>query len=43
MGTLLLGSAFANQDSKSDRLKERIQVLEERLAVMESRFSLNLK
>jgi hypothetical protein len=41
MGTLLLGNAFANQDSNSDRLKERIQVLEEQLALMESRFSWN--
>lgn len=39
MGALFLGNAFANEDSHSARLLERIQVLEERLAVLESRFS----
>jgi hypothetical protein len=39
MGTLFLGNVFASQDSNSDHLIERIQILEERLAVMESRFS----
>jgi hypothetical protein len=39
MGTLFLGNVVASQDSNSDHLIERIQVLEERLAVMESRFS----
>ncbi|TDJ28368.1 MAG: hypothetical protein E2O57_04520 [Gammaproteobacteria bacterium] len=39
IGTLFLGSAIANQHSNSDRLMERIQLLEERLAVLESRFS----
>ena len=41
MGTLLLSNAFASQDSNTDGLVERIQALEQRLAVMESRFSLN--
>jgi hypothetical protein len=39
MGTLFLGNVFASQDSNSEHLIERIQVLEERLAVLESRFS----
>jgi hypothetical protein len=39
MGTFFLGNAFASQDSNSSQLIERIQVLEERLAVLESRFS----
>ena len=41
MGTLFLRPAFASQDSNTERLVERIQALEERLAAMESRFSLN--
>jgi hypothetical protein len=39
MGTLFLSNAFASQDHNTDRLMERIQALEERLAEMESRFS----
>ncbi|MCZ6578358.1 MAG: hypothetical protein O7D36_04805 [Gammaproteobacteria bacterium] len=39
MGILSLGNASANQDSNSDLLLERIQTLEERLTVLESRFS----
>lgn len=38
-GFLFLGNASANQHSNSDRLLERIQTLEERIAVLESRFS----
>ena len=39
IGTLFLGSAFADEDSNSDRLMERIQLLEEQIAVLQSRFS----
>jgi hypothetical protein len=38
MGSLFGSHAFANQHSNSDRLMERIQALEERIAVLESRF-----
>ncbi|MEE8364152.1 MAG: hypothetical protein V3R76_00055 [Gammaproteobacteria bacterium] len=39
MGALFLGNALASQDNDSARLLERIQVLEERLAAVESRFT----
>ena len=39
LGSLLGSHAFANQHSSSDQLMERIQALEERIAVLESRFS----
>jgi hypothetical protein len=39
MGALFQSNAQANQDSDLDRLMERIQALEERLAMVESRFS----
>jgi hypothetical protein len=39
MGTLFLSNAFANQHNNSDRLMERIQALEERIALLESRYS----
>jgi hypothetical protein len=39
MGSMIGSHAFANQHSNSDRLMERIQILEERIAVLESRFS----
>jgi hypothetical protein len=39
MGTLSLSNVLAHQDSDSDPLIERIQALEERLALIESRFS----
>jgi hypothetical protein len=39
LGSLLGSHAFANQHSSSDQLMERIQALEDRIAVLESRFS----
>jgi len=39
MGSVLLGNAFANQHTDSDRLVARIQALEARILVLESRFS----
>ncbi|MCH7882140.1 MAG: hypothetical protein IIB69_11325 [Proteobacteria bacterium] len=39
MGALFLGNAFANEDSNSARLLERIQALEEHVAVLETHFS----
>lgn len=38
-GSLFASHAFANQDADSSRLAERIQAMEERIAVLESRFS----
>ena len=37
IGTLFLGNAFASQDSNSDRLLERIEALENRIVMLESR------
>ena len=39
MGSLFGSHTLASQHSSSDRLMERIQALEERIAVLESRFS----
>jgi len=37
VGALFLGTAFANQDSNSDQLIERIKTLENRIVMLESR------